>query len=99
MVTQRAESFRAAIPLRGAIRFARRQLRATDEWVPGITLALYRVACRVTAVSVADRLDVNKQRVSAMERDGCSIEAAGRYRAAVDQIAAEIEAATPAALR
>lgn len=75
--------------LRDALRFAQRRLAPSSERVSGMTLALYRVASGVNAYEVAQRLDVTKQRISTMEREGCAMEAAGRYRAAVDQAAAE----------
>jgi len=79
----------ASANLRAALRFALRELPETHDRVPGTSLILYREASHVTAAAVAQRLDVSKQRVSAMESRGASMELAGRYRAAVDQIAAE----------
>ncbi len=75
--------------LNAAVRFARRSLAPTVERVPGVVLMLYREASGVPAIEVATRLDVTKQRVSTMEREGCTIEQAGAYRAAVDRCAAE----------
>lgn len=75
--------------LRAALRFAQRRLAPATERVDGMTLALYRVASGVPASEVAQRLDVTKQRISTVEREGCTVDAAGRYRAAVDQAAAE----------
>lgn len=77
------------VALRAALRFAGRTLPPTTTHIPGRTIALYREASGVAAGEVAARLDVSKQRVSAMEQQGCSPEYAFRYRAAVDQIAAE----------
>jgi len=70
--------------LRTAVRFATRDLPPSTERVDGITLALYRVASGVTAVAVAGALDASKQYIAALERDGTTVETAGRYRAAVD---------------
>lgn len=75
--------------LNAALRFARRALPPTHDRVPGTSLLLYREASHVSAAEVATRLDVSKQRISAMEKAGTTIDLAGRYRAAVDQIAAE----------
>jgi len=75
--------------LAAALRFAKRNLPPDTSHIDGRMLALYREASGVAAGEVAMRLDVSKQRVSAMEKEGCSPEPAWRYRAAVDQIAAE----------
>ena len=75
--------------LNAALRFARRALPPNAERVPGSSLTLYREASHVTAAAVAERLDLSKQRISAMESTGAPIELAARYRAAVDQIWAE----------
>jgi hypothetical protein len=75
--------------LTAALKFARRDLPPGTTMVPGRTLALYREANDVAAGEVAQRLDVSKQRISAMEKDGCSPKAAFQYRGAIDQIAAE----------
>jgi hypothetical protein len=79
----------AATSLRAALRFAQRRVAPSSSRVPGQTLALYRVACGVTAGEVGQRLNVSKQYVSKLETNGATIESAGRYRAVVDQIAAE----------
>ena len=78
-----------AAALRRAIRFARRDLPPATAYIDGPTLLLYRDASGVKAGEVAERLDISKQRVSAMETAGCSPEHAFRFRAAVDQLAAE----------
>lgn len=70
--------------LRAALRFAARDLPPFAVRVDGTTLTLYRIAAGVTALDVAAALDVSKQRVSTMEKAGCPVELANRYRAAVD---------------
>jgi transcriptional regulator with XRE-family HTH domain len=52
-----------------------------------VVLRLYREAAGVGMSDVGSALDLSKQMVSKMENGDASIEAAGRYRAAVDLIA------------
>ena len=73
--------------LRAAERFATRNLPSDAARVEGIVLALYRVASGVRAVDVAGVMDVTKQRLATLEREGAIIDTAGRYRAAVDMLA------------
>lgn len=75
--------------LRAAARFAHRRYAASATTIPGLVLALYRVASGVSATEVANRLGVTKQRIANIERDGCPRDYAERVRAAVEQIAAE----------
>lgn len=75
--------------LREALRFARRDLRPDAERVPGVVLALYRVAADIRPYEVAGVLNVSRQYVGALEVKGATIEVAGRFRAAVDTVAAE----------
>lgn len=58
--------------LSAALRFAKRTLPPNTSHIPGRTLTLYREAAAVPAGEVAARLDVSKQRVSAIEKEGCS---------------------------
>jgi len=78
-----------ATSLRTALRFATRSLAPSTARVDGITLALYRTAAGVSAADVARALDASKQYIGKLEARGALIETAGRYRAAVDAIAAE----------
>lgn len=77
----------AVTNLRAALRFAQRDLSPSAEKVAGVTLTLYREAAGVSAVDVAQALDVSKQRVSTIEKNGTTVDIAGRYRAAVDMLA------------
>jgi hypothetical protein len=74
--------------LRAAVRFAARDLAPSTERVPGVTLALYRVAAGVPAVRLASHMDVSKQYISKLETEGATISSAGSYRVAVDDVAA-----------
>jgi len=78
-----------AAALRAALRFANRDLAPSVERVDGRTLALYRVAAGVRPFEVARALDSNRQYVFSLETDGAIVSTAGRYRAAVDLVAAE----------
>lgn len=75
--------------LRSALRFSQRRLAPSSTRVDGTTLALYRVACNVAAGDVARLMNVSKQYVSKLEAEGATVETAGRYRVAVDQLAAD----------
>lgn len=75
--------------LRAALRFATRSLPAGTDRVPGTTLRLYREAAHVSSGDVARVLDVSKQMLSKMEGTSATIESAGRFRAAVDILAAD----------
>lgn len=77
-----------AAALRTALRFATRDLAPSAERVDGTTLALYRVAAGVAPIDVARALDTSRQYVAKLEDKGAVMETAGRYRAAVDIVAA-----------
>jgi len=73
--------------LREAAAFAETAGRPTT-YVQGLTIALYRIACGVSAADVARRIGVSRQRVSGIEAGKATPDTADRLRKAIDELAA-----------